>query len=84
MKAYEILNIVEDAFYNCFFIIYAIVGDDDSTMRAVLKHPSKGARGQALKSFKVKLDEEIPDPYFLADPFHSMKIVAKHIFSIFN
>ena len=57
MEAYAILNMVEDAFYNFFFIIDVIVSDDDSTMRAVIKHPSKGARGQVLKSSKVKLDE---------------------------
>ena len=50
----------------------------------MLKHPSIGARGQVLKSSKVKLDEEIPVPYFLADPSHHMKNVAKHIFSIVN
>ena len=75
---------VEDALYNCFFIIYFIVSDDDSTMRAVLKHPSKGARGQVLKTSKGKIDEEIPEPSFLADPSHSVKVVAKHIFSIVN
>ena len=50
MEASEILKMVEDAFYNCFFIIDIIVSDDDSTMRAVLKCPSKSARGQVLKS----------------------------------
>ena len=45
MEASAILKMVEDAFYNCFFIIDVIVSDDDSTMQAVLKHPSKGARG---------------------------------------
>ena len=55
MEASVILNMVEDAFYNCFFIIDVIVSDDDSTMRALLKHPSKGARCQVLKSSKGKL-----------------------------
>ena len=32
MEASAILNMVEDSFYNCFFIIYVIVSDDDSTM----------------------------------------------------
>ena len=50
MEASAILNMVEDAFYNRFFIIDVIVSNYDSTMRAVLKHPSKGARGQVLKS----------------------------------
>ena len=35
-----------------------------------------------MKSSKGKLDEEILDPSFLADPSHIVKVVAKHIFSI--
>ena len=84
MEASEILKMVEDEFYNCFFIIVVIFSDDDITIRAVLKHPSKGDRGQVLKSSKGKLDEEIQEPYFLADPSHRVKVVAKHIFSIVN
>ena len=53
-------------------------------MQAVLKHPSKGARGQVLKSSKGKLHEDIPEPSFLAGPSHHVKVVAKHIFSIVN
>ena len=84
MEASAILKMVEDAFLNRFFVIDIIVSDDDSTMRAGLKHPSKGARGQVLKSSEGTLDEEIPDPSFLIYPFHRVKVVAKHIFSIFN
>ena len=84
MEASEILKMVEDAFYNRFFIIDVIVSDNDSPMRAVLEHPSKGARGQVLKSSEGTLDEEIPDPSFLIYPFHRVKVVAKHIFSIAN
>ena len=84
MEASAILKMVEDAFYNCFFIIDVIVSNDDSTMRAVLKHPSKGARGQVLKSSKGNLREDIPEPSFLADPSPRVKVVAKHIFSIVN
>ena len=43
MEAAEILKMVEDAFRDICFIIYAILIDDDSTMRAVIKHPSIGA-----------------------------------------
>ena len=60
MEASAILKTVEDAFYNLLYIIDVIVGNDDSTMRDVLKHPSIGVRGQVLKSSKGKLDEEIP------------------------
>ena len=75
---------VEVAFYNRFFIIGVIVGNDDSTMQAVLKHPSKGARGQVIKSSKGKLHEDITEPSSLADPSHRVKVVAKHVFSIVN
>ena len=84
MEASAILKMVQYAFYNCFFIVHVIVSNNDSTMRAVLKHPSKGARGQVLKSSKGKLHEDIPEPSFLADPSHRVKVVAKHIFSIVN
>ena len=60
MEASAILKMVEDAFYNCFFTIDVIVSDDDITMRDFLKHTSKGARDQVLKSSKGKLHTEIP------------------------
>ena len=82
MEASTILKMVEDAFYNIFFIVDVIVSDDDSTMLAVLKHPSIGVWGQFLKTSKEKLDEEIPEPSFLADPSHCIKVVANHIFYI--
>ena len=84
MEAYAILNMVEDAFYNRFFIIYATISDDDRTIRAFPKNLSKGARGQVLNSFKGKIEEEIPEPSFLADPSYRVKVVAKNIFSIVN
>ena len=84
MEASDILKILEDELYDFFFIIDVIVSDDNSTMRVVLKHPSIGVRGEALKSSKVKLDEETPEPSFLGNPSHCMKVVAKHIFSIVN
>ena len=76
------MKMVEDSLYNRFFIIDIIVSDDDSTMRDVLKHPSKGDRGQVLKSPKGKLHTEIPEPDFLADPSPRVNVVAKHLFSI--
>ena len=84
MEASANLNMVEDALYNRFFIIDVIVRDDGSKMQAVLKHPSKVAQGQVIKSSKGKHDEEIPEPSFLADPSHCVKVVDKHIFSIVN
>ena len=84
MEASTMIKMVEDSFYNRIFIIDVIVSDDDSTMRDVLKHPSKGAWGQVLKSWKGKLHTEIPEPSFLTDPSHHVKVVAKPIFSIVN
>ena len=84
MEASAILNMVEDVFYNRFFINDFIFSNDGSTMGAVLKHPSEGARGRVLESSKGKLDEEIPEPSLLADPSHRVKVVAKHIFSMVN
>ena len=75
---------VEDAFYNRFFTVDVIVSDNDSTMRAVIKHHLIGVPGQVMKTSNGKLDEEIPDPSFLADPSHRVKVVSKHIFSIVN
>ena len=45
MEASAIMKMVEDALYNRFFIISVMVSKYDTTMRAVLRHPSKGARG---------------------------------------
>ena len=84
MEASAILKMVEDPFYNNFFIIDVTVSDNDSTMRSVIEHPSKGSRGQVIKSSKGNLHTEIPEPSFLAYPSHCMKVVAKHIFSIIN
>ena len=75
---------VEDAYYNRFFIIDVIVSNDDITMRSVLKHPIIVVRGQVLKTSKGKLDVQIPEPYFLADPSHCINVVAKQIFYIVN
>ena len=69
---------------NQFFVVDIIVRDDDSTMRAVLKHPLIGFWGQVMKTSKEKLDEEILEPSFLADPSNRVKVVDKHIFSIIN
>ena len=70
MEASAILKMVEDALYNRFFIVDVIVSDYDITMLAVIKYPSIGVQCQVLKISKVKLDEEIPEPLFLADPSH--------------
>ena len=43
MEDSAILKMVEDTFYNYFFIIDVIFRDNNRTIRAVLKHPYKGA-----------------------------------------
>ena len=84
MEADIILKMVEDEFWHFCFIIDVIVNNNDSTMQAVIKHPSRDARGKVLKSSKEKLDKEIPVSYFLAHPSHHVKVFATHIFSIDN
>ena len=84
MEASAILKMVEDAFYDQFFVVDVIISYNDSTVQAVVKHPLIGAWGRFLKTSKGKLDEEIPEPSFFADPSHRVKFVAKHIFSIVN
>ena len=84
MEASAIFNMVEDAFYNHFFIIDVIVSNNDRTMQALLKHPSIVIQGQFLKSSNGKIDEELPDPSFLSDPSQRQKVVANHILFIDN
>ena len=73
IEASAILKMVEDALYNCFFIIHVIVSNNDSTMRTVLKHPLIGVRGKVMKSSEGKNDEGTS---------LCVKLVAKHIFSM--
>ena len=82
MEAYAIMNMIEDKFHHRCFIIDLIVSDNASTMRAVLKHTSRGYRVQVLKSSKGKLHEEIPVSSFLADTPPRVKVVYKHVFYI--
>ena len=65
MEASHILKMVEDAFYDRFFVIDVIVSDNDRTMRAVLNHSSIGVGGQVLKVSKGKIVRESQShPYF--------------------
>ena len=84
MEDSSILKMVEDALYNLSLIIDVTVSNNNSTIRVMLNHPSIGVRAQVLNSSKVKLDEEIPEPYVLEDPSCCVKVEAKHIFSIVN
>ena len=51
-----------------------IVSDDDSTMRAHLKHIGTHAG--------AKLPLDIPQPTFLCDPSHQVKVMVKEIFKL--
>ena len=42
MEASAIIKMVEDVFYNRFFIIDVIISDYDRKIRAVIKNSSKG------------------------------------------
>ena len=59
MKAGEILRIVEDEFHRHYFIIDAIVSDNESIMKYMRKQPEIGAWGQVMIPSKVKIDKEI-------------------------
>ena len=50
-----------------------LVTDDDSTMRANNKHKINNNKG--------KLDENIPEPTFLSDPGHRVKVMVKKLFA---
>ena len=50
-------------------VLKAIVVDDDSSMRALLRHPDNNPKG--------KLPLEMPEPEQLADPSRRTKVVAK-------
>ena len=76
MESDAALSLYESMFYDFKkkISLRSIVSDDDSTMRALLKHPRNHKRG--------KLNPEIPEPSWLADPSHRTKVVAKYIFAL--
>ena len=55
--------------------LQSIVADDDSSMRAKLRHKSRTHKAGALP-------DNIPEPTWLADPSHRCKVVAKQIFKL--
>ena len=76
MESDAALSLYETIFYDSKkkIALRRVVSDDDSTMRALLKRSGNHKRG--------KLNPEIPDPSWLADPFHRTKVVAKYIFAL--
>ena len=51
-----------------------IVSDDDSTMRAHLKHEGTGK--------KAALPKDVHQPIFLCDPSHRIKVMVKEVFAL--
>lgn len=51
-----------------------IVSDDDSTMCSHLYHAANHTIG--------KLPETIPEPSFLVDPLHCIKVMVKEVFML--
>ena len=56
--------------------IESFVSDDDSSLRAIMRHHHPKGKGM--------LPPHIPEPKWLADPTHRTKIVANAIFSLVN
>ena len=51
-----------------------VIADDDSSMRAQLKHPRPRGKGN--------LPTEMPEPDWLCDPSHRTKVVAKPFYAL--
>ena len=77
MEADAALQLIKKIFREYAGRIYVkvIVSDDDSTMKAILKH-------EGPTSKKGKLPLEIPEPTWLADPSHRVKVVASKIYAL--
>ena len=76
MEAIVALDLTTDVHTNSKgkVFIEALVSDDDSTMRMLLKHKDNHPKG--------KLSCMIPQPTFLADPSHRIKVMAKPFFKM--
>ena len=75
MEPYGILHLVSTSAEERGFVADWIVSDDDSSMRAIVKH-----KKSELLSDKGKLPPHIPEPIFKADPSHRVKVVAKYFY----
>ena len=76
MEADSALKIVRRIFYknNKRVYVKGIVGDDDSLMKAIVKHKQNNKKGQ--------LPDEIPEPIWLADPGYRTKTVSRKIYAL--
>ena len=75
MEPDSCLEIVTNIHNNSQGDIYvkSITTDDDTTMKAVLQNEGNG---------KGRLPQNIPSPYFFADPSHRCKCVAGAIYKL--
>lgn len=74
--ALEFVTHLHKCFDGKIYIKY-IVADDDSTMRSLLKHHTEEQKSG-------KLEREVIEPKWLADPSHRTKVVAKPIYALAN
>ena len=80
MEAAAILNMAINSVLDRKFVIRAIVSDDDSVMRAHLRHKLD----ENDPRDKGKLPKWIYEPIFLADPSHRIKAISKHFYALAN
>ena len=78
MEASGLLNILckLQKKYEGNVYVKAVVADDDSTMRAVVRH-----RDTAVTK-KGRLPEVIPETSWLVDPSHRTKVVAGKVYAL--
>ena len=96
METEAIFRMVKDAVYNKKYTIATIISDDDSTMKANLKHSLKEKVSAGLMqkhewpktkkgNFKAdhgRLPLDIEEPAFLADFNHRVKTVGKRFYEL--
>ena len=73
MEASAALEIVSDL-HKKEVLVENIVSDDDSTMRAHLKHEDTAKN--------AKLPKDVHQPIFLCDPSHRIKVMVKDFFAL--
>ena len=96
MEVQAIYKIVVEGWNSNVYFIGTIVSDDDTTMKAQLKHSFKKlieanqmrkedwprTKGNTKKADTGRLPLEITPPNFLADPNHRKKVVGKHLYAL--
>ena len=79
MEPHGILDLVCNSATDRGYVTDWIVSDDDTSMRAILKHKKTDS-----DTDKGKLPSHIPEPIFKADPSHRVKVVAKYFYALKN